>query len=100
MIVSRCESLAIGKTVDDAFQSCHAYAEAGYLDGTIHSKEKSGEDIMSFGLCQVRRSQFITKSTTGVLFEMRNLLSQNNVGLKHSHAVCLILQWLNVQKPS
>ena len=48
MIVSRCESLIAGKTVDDALERCHAYVEAGVDGVMIHSKEKSGEDIKEF----------------------------------------------------
>src|SRR5574344_2043325 len=50
MIVSRCESLIAGKSVDDALERCHAYVEAGVDGVMIHSKEKSGEDIKEF--CQ------------------------------------------------
>ena len=50
MIVSRCESLIAGKTVDDALERCHAYVEAGTDGIMIHSKEKSGEDIKEFCL--------------------------------------------------
>ena len=50
MIVSRCESLIAGKSVDDALERCHAYVEAGTDGIMIHSKEKSGEDIKEFCL--------------------------------------------------
>ena len=50
MIISRCESLIAGKSVDDALERCHAYVAAGADGVMIHSKDKSGEDIKSF--CQ------------------------------------------------
>lgn len=50
MIVSRCESLIAGKSVDDALERCFAYVEAGADGIMIHSKEKSGEDIKEFCL--------------------------------------------------
>lgn len=50
MIVSRCESLIAGKSVDDALERCHAYVEAGADGVMIHSKEKTGEDIKEFCL--------------------------------------------------
>ena len=48
MIVSRCESLIAGKSVDDALERCHAYVAAGGDGVMIHSKEKTGEDIKEF----------------------------------------------------
>ena len=50
MVVSRCESLIAGKSVDDALERCHAYVEAGTDGIMIHSKEKSGDDVKEF--CQ------------------------------------------------
>lgn len=50
MIVSRCESLIAGKSIEDALERCHAYVDAGADGIMIHSKEKSGEDIKEF--CQ------------------------------------------------
>lgn len=50
MIISRCESLIAGKSVDDALERCLAYAEAGADGIMIHSKEKSGADIKEFCL--------------------------------------------------
>ena len=50
MIISRCESLIAGKSVEDALERCHAYVEAGADGIMIHSKNKSGEDIKEF--CQ------------------------------------------------
>ena len=50
MIISRCESLIAGKSVDDALERCHAYVAAGADGVMIHSKNKSGEDIKEF--CQ------------------------------------------------
>lgn len=50
MIISRCESLIAGKSVDDALERCHAYVAAGADGIMIHSKNKSGEDIKEF--CQ------------------------------------------------
>lgn len=48
MVVSRCESLIAGKTVDDALERCHAYVEAGADGVMIHSKGKTGDDIKEF----------------------------------------------------
>ena len=50
MIVSRCESLIAGKTIEDALERCHSYVEAGSDGIMIHSKEKSGKDIKEFCL--------------------------------------------------
>ena len=50
MIISRCESLIAGKSVDDALERCHAYVAAGADGVMIHSKNKSGDDIREF--CQ------------------------------------------------
>ena len=50
MVISRCESLIAGKTVDDALERCHAYVAAGADGVMIHSKNKSGEDIKEFCL--------------------------------------------------
>ena len=50
MIISRCESLIAGKSVDDALERCHAYVAAGADGIMIHSKNKSGEDIKEFCL--------------------------------------------------
>lgn len=49
MIIARVESLIAGKPVADALERAHAYVEQGGADGImIHSKEKSGEDIIEF----------------------------------------------------
>lgn len=48
MVISRCESLIAGKSVDDALERCHAYVAAGTDGIMIHSKDKSGEDIKEF----------------------------------------------------
>lgn len=48
MVISRCESLIAGKSVDDALERCHAYVEAGTDGIMIHSKDKSGEDVKEF----------------------------------------------------
>ena len=50
MIISRCESLIAGKSVDDALERCHAYVAAGADGIMIHSKNKDGLDIKEF--CQ------------------------------------------------
>lgn len=50
MIVSRCESLIAGKSVEDALDRCFAYVEAGADGVMIHSKEKTGDDIKEFCL--------------------------------------------------
>ncbi len=48
MIISRCESLIAGKSVDDALERCHAYVAAGADGVMIHSKNKDGMDIKEF----------------------------------------------------
>lgn len=48
MVISRCESLIAGKSVEDALERCHAYVAAGTDGIMIHSKDKSGEDIKEF----------------------------------------------------
>jgi len=48
MIIARVESLILGKSVDDALSRAHAYVEAGADGIMIHSKEKTGADIMEF----------------------------------------------------
>ena len=48
MIISRCESLIAGKSIDDALERCRAYVHAGADGIMIHSKDKSGEDIREF----------------------------------------------------
>ena len=48
MIISRCESLIAGKSVDDALERCYAYVEAGTDGIMIHSKNKDGQDIKEF----------------------------------------------------
>lgn len=50
MIISRCESLIAGKSVEDALERCHAYVAAGADGVMIHSKNKDGMDIKEF--CQ------------------------------------------------
>ena len=50
MIISRCESLIAGKSIDDALERCHAYVAAGADGVMIHSKNKDGMDIKDF--CQ------------------------------------------------
>ena len=50
MIISRCESLIAGKSVEDALERCHAYVAAGADGVMIHSKNKSGDDIKEFCL--------------------------------------------------
>lgn len=50
MIISRCESLIAGKSVEDALERCFAYVEAGADGVMIHSKEKTGNDIKEFCL--------------------------------------------------
>jgi phosphoenolpyruvate phosphomutase len=55
MIIARVESLILGKSVDDALERAFAYVEAGADGVMIHSKEKSGADIIEF--CKRFRSK-------------------------------------------
>lgn len=49
MIFARIESLIAGKGIEDALARADVYLEEGGADGImIHSKEKSGEDIVEF----------------------------------------------------
>lgn len=49
MIFARIESLIAGKGIDDALARADVYLEEGGTDGImIHSKEKTGEDIIEF----------------------------------------------------
>lgn len=50
MIIARIESLIAGKPMSDALERAYAYVEAGADGITIHSKNKSGEDIKEFCL--------------------------------------------------
>ena len=50
MIISRCESLIAGKSVEDALERCHAYVAAGADGIMIHSKNKDGLDVKEFCL--------------------------------------------------
>ncbi len=58
MIISRIESLILGKSVDDALERASAYVKAGADGVMIHSKEKHGEDISEF--CKRFRSENTT----------------------------------------
>lgn len=55
MIIARCESLIAGKQVEDAYERCCAYVEAGADGIMIHSKEKDGGDIKAF--CEMFRKK-------------------------------------------
>jgi phosphoenolpyruvate phosphomutase len=48
MIIARVESLILGRTVEEALERAHAYVLAGADGVMIHSKEKTGEDIIEF----------------------------------------------------
>lgn len=48
MVIARVESLILGNTLDDALERAHAYTKAGADGIMIHSKEKSGADIIEF----------------------------------------------------
>jgi len=48
MIIARVESLILGKSVEEALERAHAYVQAGADGVMIHSKEKTGEDIIEF----------------------------------------------------
>ena len=48
MIISRCESLIAGKSVDDALERSLAYVAAGADAVMIHSKNTDGKDIKEF----------------------------------------------------
>jgi phosphoenolpyruvate phosphomutase len=48
MIIARIESLILGRTVEDALERSRAYITAGADGIMIHSKEKSGVEIIDF----------------------------------------------------
>jgi phosphoenolpyruvate phosphomutase / 2-hydroxyethylphosphonate cytidylyltransferase len=48
MIIARVESLILKKGIDDAVERSRAYINAGADGIMIHSKEKSGSDILQF----------------------------------------------------
>ncbi len=48
MITARLESLIAGQSVDDALERAKIYLDAGVDAIMIHSKEKSGKDILEF----------------------------------------------------
>ncbi len=48
MIISRIESLILGKSVEDAYKRSVSYLEAGADGVMIHSKEKNTRDIFKF----------------------------------------------------
>lgn len=54
MVIARVESLILGKSIEDALERSFAYVNAGADGIMIHSKEKSGEDIIEF--CKIFRS--------------------------------------------
>ena len=57
MIITRVESLILGKTVDDAIDRAFAYVNARADGIMIHGKEKSGFDIKNF--CKLFRAKNI-----------------------------------------
>jgi phosphoenolpyruvate mutase len=48
MIISRIESLVLGKTVEDALERAKAYIAAGVDGIMIHSKEKEPTEVLAF----------------------------------------------------
>ena len=48
MVVARCESLVLGKGIQDALSRCSAYVEAGADGVMIHSKSRSPVDVFAF----------------------------------------------------
>jgi len=48
MIIARIESLILEKGMDDAITRAHSYIKAGADGIMIHSKEKSGDEIIKF----------------------------------------------------
>jgi phosphoenolpyruvate phosphomutase len=56
MIIARLESLIAGMPVSDALKRAKAYVTAGADGIMIHSKEKSGDDIVEF--CKIFHSEY------------------------------------------
>lgn len=78
MIVSRCESLIAGKTVDDALERCHAYVEAGTDGIMIHPKRSLERTSRSFACAFARRMLILLSSLCLLLItssQKRNLLN-------------------------
>lgn len=48
MIIGRCESLILGKGLDDALERAQAYLDAGADGIMIHSRQKDGREILDF----------------------------------------------------
>ena len=55
MIIARVESFILGKSIDDALERSFAYINAGADGIMIHSKNKSGKDIIEF--CKIFREK-------------------------------------------
>ncbi len=48
MVIARCESLILGKGLEDALTRARAYVEAGADGIMIHSREKSPKEVLDF----------------------------------------------------
>lgn len=85
MIISRCESLIAGKSVEDALERCFAYVDAGADGIMIHSKNKSGEDIKEF--CQ----KFRAKDTTTPIVVVPTTYNQFTEEELHSWGINIVI---------
>ena len=59
MIIARCESLILGRGLDDALERCFAYVKAGADGIMIHSCQKRPDEILEFS----KRFRELNKST-------------------------------------
>ncbi len=64
MIIARCESLILGKGMEDALTRCRAYVQAGVDGIMIHSCQKSPSEILEF--CRLFRSDDLTTPLVAV----------------------------------
>ena len=89
MIIARVESLILGKTIDDALERSYAYVNAGADGIMIHSKEKSGIDIIEF--CKEFRKEdkttpiFVVPSTYNHITEDQFIEMEVNIVIYANH---------------
>lgn len=63
-VVARTEALIAGRSVDEALERAHAYADAGANAIFIHSKKRDGLEIIEFARAWNRRTPVVVAPTT------------------------------------
>lgn len=63
-VVARTEALIAGRSVSEALERAHAYADAGADAIFIHSKKSDGEEILEFARKWERRTPVVVAPTT------------------------------------